>query len=81
MKPAIRHGSLFRPQPPMPEARRLHIFGKIVPMDVQDLYADVRQTNEPGKTPKSLLILCLAIALWLLAALFVAGAISLMVSL
>ena len=45
---AIRHGSLYTHRPPMGEARRLHIFGKLVPLEIQQLDRERRKLNELG---------------------------------
>lgn len=44
----IRHGSLYIQRPPMSEARRYHIFGRLVPMDVRELQQQAGEYGEPG---------------------------------
>jgi hypothetical protein len=45
---AIRRSSLYTHRPPMGEARRLHIFGKLVPLEIQQLDRERRKLNELG---------------------------------
>lgn len=53
----IRYGSLHTPPAPMPEARRLHVFGKLIPMDdLHQLSADAHRLGEPGLKAGTLIV-------------------------